>query len=213
MEKKRIVCFGDSNTWGYDARTKERFPEEIRWTGIMQEKLGEDYVVIEEGLCGRTTVFEDPLVDGLNGLLYLSPCLRSHGRLDVLLIMLGTNDCKERFSATGQNIADGMKRLVCMAQGLDVWKKEPQILIVAPAPIRKECESSFAAGDMGICSKKSEGLAELYQECAKECGCGFFDAASCVQMNSVDYMHLDEEGHRNFGEKLAAELQKKLWLV
>lgn len=209
MQKKRILCFGDSNTWGYDARTKDRFPEEIRWTGVMQEKLGSDYTVIEEGLCGRTTVFEDPLVDGLRGLTYLSPCLRSHGRLDVLILMLGTNDCKERFSATGQNIADGMKRLVCLAQELEVWEGAPKILVVAPAPIRKECESSFAAGEMGICSEKSEKLAKLYQECAKECGCHFFDAASCVQMNSVDYMHLDEEGHSVLGNRLAEELKER----
>lgn len=207
MEKKRVLCFGDSNTWGYNAQTKERFSEEMRWTGVMQKQLGREYVVIEEGLCGRTTVFEDPLTDGLNGLTYLSPCLRSHGRLDILIIMLGTNDCKERFSATGQNIADGLKRLVRLAQGQDVWRGKPQILIVAPPPIRRECESSSVAGEMGICSEKSEGLASLYRECAKECGCRFFDAASCVRMNSADYMHLDEEGHGTLGNRLAEELR------
>lgn len=110
--RKRIVCYGDSNTWGYDAVTDGRFPEEVRWTGKLQELLGEEYCIIEEGLCGRTTVFEDPLNEGLNGLTYLYPCLMSHGPLDLLVIMLGTNDSKERFSATPKNIADGMKRLV-----------------------------------------------------------------------------------------------------
>lgn len=208
MERKRIVCFGDSNTWGYDAETGERFSEKVRWTGILQQGLGEEYVVIEEGLCGRTTVFEDPLDDGLNGLKYLSPCLRSHSRLDILIIMLGTNDCKERFSATGKNIADGVKRLIRTAQREDVWRKKPRILVVAPPPIKKQCETSRVAGEMGICSVKSEELAALYKECAKECGCEFFDAAACVEMNNEDYMHLDEKGHRIFGERLVEGLKK-----
>ena len=85
--KKRIVCYGDSNTWGYDAITDGRFPDEVRWTGKLQEKLGAEYTVIEEGLCGRTAVFEDPLNEGLNGLPYLYPCLMSHGPIDYLVIM------------------------------------------------------------------------------------------------------------------------------
>ena len=102
---------GDSNTWGYDAETNGRFPDDVRWTGRLSERLGDSYTVIEEGLSGRTTVFEDPLNEGMSALQYLYPCLMSHAPLDYMIVMLGTNDCKERFSATAKNIADGMKRL------------------------------------------------------------------------------------------------------
>ena len=102
--EKRILCFGDSNTWGYDAYSGGRFARDVRWTGVLQNTLAKDYHIIEEGLCGRTTVFDDPLNEGLNGFRYLLPCLQSHLPIDMLIIMLGTNDCKERFAATAKNI-------------------------------------------------------------------------------------------------------------
>ena len=106
--KKRVLCYGDSNTWGFNAMNEnvygQRFPEEVRWTGRLQTLLGENWTVIEEGLCGRTTVFEDPLREGLNGLQYLGPCLATHNPIDYLILMLGTNDCKARFSALPKNI-------------------------------------------------------------------------------------------------------------
>lgn len=200
--KKRIVCFGDSNTWGYDALTDGRFSEEDRWTARLGQILGDAYTVIEEGLCGRTTVFEDPLNEGLNGLIYLPPCLMSHSPVDLLIIMLGTNDCKERFSATPGNIAYGMKRLILKAKQTRAWAGQPNILIIAPAPIEKECEQSLVAGEMGICSEKSRKLSEEYKTCAMEMGCGYFDAGTVVKMNRIDYMHFDAQSHHDLADRL-----------
>lgn len=198
---KRIVCFGDSNTWGYDAVTDGRYGE-VRWTRVLMEMLGKDYEIIEEGLSGRTTVFRDPLNEGMSGLDYLYPCLMSHAPFDTLVVMLGTNDCKERFNATPKNIADGMKRLVEKAKILPVWKGEADILIVAPSPIRPECEQSFVGGEMGISSEKSYKLAEAYRACAELTGCRFFDAAQ-ASVNQIDYMHLDEAGHGYLAGQIA----------
>lgn len=90
---KQILCFGDSNTWGLIPKTGERFPWGIRWTSILSEKLGQDkYHVVEEGLCGRTTVFDDPLRDGRCGVKVLPTLLESHDPIDLSIIMLGTND-------------------------------------------------------------------------------------------------------------------------
>lgn len=97
--KKHIVCFGDSNTHGYCAMNDGRFDENERWTCLLQKELGEDYLILEEGLSGRTTCFNDPLFEGLSGLDYIYPCLMSHEPVDLLIIMLGTNDTKERFGA------------------------------------------------------------------------------------------------------------------
>ena len=112
--KKHIVCFGDSNTHGYCADPKDcadggdRFNENERWTCLLQQKLGEDCLVIEEGLSGRTTVFDDPLHESMSGLDYITPCLMSHEPVDLLIIMLGTNDTKDRFYASAACIGIGM---------------------------------------------------------------------------------------------------------
>lgn len=205
--KKRIVCFGDSNTWGYNAETGSRF-EENRWPVLLQSQLGSDFDVIEEGLCGRTTVFDDPLFEGLNGLSYLYPCLMSHSPLYALVIMLGTNDCKQRFSATARNIADGLKRLVIKAKQTLAWQNDVRILIIAPAPILKQCETSIVANQMGVCSDKSYLLADEMELVAKEYGCYFYDAGDVVTMNTIDFMHLTEESHQRLAEKVADFIEK-----
>ena len=107
---KQILCFGDSNTWGYDGESRERLPWGVRWTSLLQEKLNkEEYRVIEEGLCGRTTVFEDPLRDGRKGTALLPTLLETHAQADVITLMLGTNDCKTVFGASADVIGKGIK--------------------------------------------------------------------------------------------------------
>lgn len=208
--KKRILCYGDSNTWGYDAQTEGRFAEDVRWTGVLQKLLGEEYVIVEEGLSGRTSVFDDPLNEGMNGLRYLYPCLMSHAPVDFMIIMLGTNDCKERFAATAKNISDGLKRLVSKAKTVNAWRSSPQILIVAPGPIGKECESSPVGCEMGKCSDKSHELAHYYQMMAQEQGCLFLDAGETVTMNTIDYMHLDAGSHTRLAVRLEEIIRKEL---
>ena len=117
--RKHIVCLGDSNTHGYCADPDDcadaalaRFNEDERWTCLLQEALGEDYKVFEEGLSGRTTVFQDPLYEGLDALHYLYPCLKTHEPVSMLIIMLGTNDTKERLGANAYAIGLGMRRLI-----------------------------------------------------------------------------------------------------
>ena len=109
---KTILCYGDSNTYGLKSDLVSRYPRNVRWTGILQEKLGSEYYVIEEGLGGRTTVWDDPVEDYKNGKKYLLPCLDSHKPLDLVIIMLGTNDLKSRFSVTPFDIGASMENLV-----------------------------------------------------------------------------------------------------
>ena len=137
--KKHILCLGDSNTHGYCADPSDcadggiRFNESERWTRLLQNKLGDEYLVIEEGLSGRTTVFSDPLYEGLAAIDYITPCLKSHEMIDLLIIMLGTNDTKDRFYASAACIGIGMARLVKKAQSCECWGgKKPNILVVAP---------------------------------------------------------------------------------
>ncbi|MGL4799672.1 MAG: SGNH/GDSL hydrolase family protein [Cellulosilyticaceae bacterium] len=204
---KTIVCFGDSNTHGYCAETNGRFNEKERWTRLLQEHLGEAYIVIEEGLSGRTTVFEDPIFEGLNGMQGIFQCLMSHEPVDLLVIMLGTNDVKERFGVNAANIAKGMNRLVQKAMSIhDAWRHEPNILIIAPGPIEKGFEKTAVAFEMGKgCVEKSEQLAPYYKEVANNLGCHFLDAHTIPQltMSPIDCMHLSLEAHAALGRYLA----------
>ena len=128
---KQIICFGDSHTWGYDGESKTRLPWGKRWTSLLQEKLiGENVRIVEEGLCGRTTIFEDPLRDGRKGTALLPVILETHAPADLLLLMLGTNDCKTIFKASAKAIASGMGRLVDQAK-----KMSPQTKILLVSPI------------------------------------------------------------------------------
>ena len=202
--KKHIVCLGDSNTHGYCADHGIRFNESERWTKLLQEHLGDDYLVIEEGLSGRTTCFDDPIHEGLNALNYIYPCLKSHEDADLLIIMLGTNDCKDRFYASAACIAIGMARLVKKAQACECWGgKKPNILVVAPPPIGEEMLQSPVAATMGEkCVEKSRQLAHYYKEQCDLIGCHFMDAAGC-EFNQIDYMHLTRKGHAQLAERFA----------
>ena len=91
---KRILCYGDSNTWGYIAGSGKRYPHDVRWTGVVQRELGEGYQVLEEGLVGRTTVFDNPFAPWRNGIDYLMPCLITHKPIDLIIVMLGSNDLR-----------------------------------------------------------------------------------------------------------------------
>lgn len=200
-----ILCFGDSNTHGYNPKDTTRFEKNIRWTGILQNLLGEKDYVIEEGLSGRTTVFEDPINEGLCGLNYIVPCLMTHEPVDLLIIMLGTNDTKERFGANAYVISLGLTRLIKKVKNTEITfrNNKPNILIVAPLPIRPEIESVECGVTMGKgCSEKSYKLIPLYKKVAEELGCHFFDPSPYVICSDYDYMHLSEEAHKILANKL-----------
>lgn len=208
--KKHIVCFGDSNTHGYRADTNGRFDENQRWTCLLGRKLGEDYLVLEEGLSGRTTCYDDPIHEGLSGLDCIYPCLMSHEPVDLLIIMLGTNDTKERFGSSAACIALGLKRLVAKAIATtDCWSShKPNILIVTPKNIDKEYEETAVGATMGRgCAEKSQGLGAEYAKIAELMGCHYFDANTVVKENNhIDYMHLTAEGHEALASALAERI-------
>ena len=211
--KKHIVCFGDSNTHGYCAKTGGRFDEKQRWTCLLQEKLGGGCLVIEEGLCGRTACFSDPFFEGRSGLDAIYPCLMSHEPVDLLVIMLGTNDTKERFASSAACIAMGLKRLVDKAiAAKDCWAGgRANILIVTPQNIDPKYEDTEVGPTMGRgCAEKSELLAEEFRKIAELTGCHYLDGNKVItaKPNDIDFMHLTEEGHRQLADALAKEIRK-----
>ena len=204
---KKVICFGDSNTHGYNSKTMGRFSEEERWPKLLGKFLGEDYDVVEEGLEGRTACFDDPLFEGLCGFNYIYPCLMTHKPVDLLIIMLGTNDVKERFSATPTNVAKGMDRLIQKAIDTTVaFRNKPNILLICPPPINPGYEETDVYGEMGDnCVEKSRALAPLYEDVAKQKGIHFIDAGSIdgIDMYPYDHMHLSLDAHNNLAQYLA----------
>jgi lysophospholipase L1-like esterase len=204
-----VMCFGDSNTWGYDPATRERFPRNVRWTGVLQETLGKDYRVIEEGLNGRTTVWEDPVEGDKMGRRHLVPCLESQAPLDLVIILLGTNDLKTRYSAPPGDIAAGAGVLVDIVAKSSSGRngKAPPVLLLAPPPLARL--SDFA--DMfGGGTEKALHLGRLYSEVAKLRGCHFLDTQGVIHSSDLDGIHLEAAQHRALAEAVAREVKKIL---
>ena len=209
--KRHIVCFGDSNTHGQCADPADtadggvRFNEEERWTCVLQELLGKDYLVIEEGLNGRTTVFEDPTCEGRNGLNSIFSCLVSHKPVDLLIIMLGTNDVKGRFCANAPCVGQTMERLIQKAKSIPAWAGEkPNILLMAPPHILEGVTQGTYGDAFGPETvEKSRQLASVYAQVAQRQGCAFLDTQGIGQFNTIDCIHLTRQGHRNLAEHLA----------
>ncbi len=205
--KKHIVCLGDSNTHGYCADPRDcaeggnRFSEGERWTCLLQQALGEKYLVLEEGLSGRTTVFTDPLHEAMDALSVAFPILMSHEPVDLLIIMLGTNDTKERFCANAPAIAAGMERLIRKCRSVECWgAKGPDILVICPPPLGE----GFHDEVMGKgCVEKSLALPPYLKAVAERNGAHWLDAGEICAFNPVDFTHLTREGHRALAQRLA----------
>lgn len=206
--RKEILCFGDSNTHGYSPEDGGRYPYEVRWTGMLDGLLGDGYHIIEEGLSGRTAVFDDPIHECMSGIALIEPIMVTHEPIDTLIIMLGTNDTKERFCANARVIAIGIERLIKRAQMVEAWRGKPDIILVCPSPIEAEYYEKDGGWPMGKgCSEKSYELSERLCEVAKRQGCRFLDAGF-APVHPNDNMHLSREGHEKLAKALAEILLK-----
>lgn len=203
---KTVLCYGDSNTYGYNPANGLRYPKDVRWTGRLQKLLGEDYAVIEEGCNGRTTVFKAPGEEWKNGYDYLKPCLNTHKPVDAVILMLGSNDLKHIFRATAQEIADGVETLVKTIISFTEEKQGfvPKIVLVSPAAIGPDMASSpFSESFDETARPRSRQLPALYRAVAARHGCLFFNAAEYIESSRTDSLHLDTEAHAVLAEKLA----------
>lgn len=203
---KTVLCYGDSNTWGSDPETGERFGPEVRWPGVLAQELGDGFRVVEEGLSGRTTVRDDP-IEGIhkNGRTYLTPCLESHKPIDLVTVMLGTNDLKERFRASASDIAQGAASLAeeILRSGCGPEGGAPKVLLISPPPVG---ELTDMAEMFEGAQEKSARFAGHYRYFAEQYGCGFLDAGAVISSSDVDGIHLQAGEHRKLGEAVAARI-------
>ncbi|MER3437463.1 MAG: hydrolase [Chloroflexota bacterium] len=206
---KTIVCYGDSNTWGYDPVTRDRFPPDVRWTGVLQHELGNGYRVIEEGLNGRTTNADDVFELHRNGLTYLMPCLESHRPIDLMTIMLGTNDLKARFHRSASDIAQGAVLLATIAAGAAVGpeRRPPKVLLIVPPPLATltDLAEMFEGG-----AEKSRRLAPHYRTYAGWHGIPVLDAGQIIVSSDLDGIHFEASEHRKLGQAVASEVRRLL---
>ena len=194
---KSVLAFGDSNTWGLvpGSKCSERFPWEIRWTGVLQN-ICPSVRIIEEGLCGRTTAYEDAMRPGRNGAALLPLILETHHPLDAAVIMLGTNDCKTVYSMPAAEIGKGIG--LCLDQ-LEKYLSPRHILLISPLLLgedvwKPEKDPEFGKQSVDTCRE----LKEVYRRIAEERGTAFLAASDHVRANDADAEHMDEEGHRAF---------------
>lgn len=212
---KTVLCYGDSLTWGSDAETSGRHPRQDRWPVVLQAALGDDAQVIAEGLRGRTTAFDEHLADcDRNGARILPTLLYTHAPIDLVILLLGTNDMKPAIAGTAVAAMQGMRRLVSLIQLnalRDGSAEPPAILIVAPPPLCETANHEYSAMFAGGI-EQSKMLASLYADLADETGCGFYDAGSVAQASPVDGVHLDAANTRAIGKGLESVVRMMLGL-
>ena len=205
-----MLCYGDSNTWGSDPETGERFAPDVRWPGVLRRSLGEGYWVIEEGLGGRTTVRDDP-IEGAhkNGRTYLRACLESHRPIDLITVMLGTNDLKARFAASASDIAQGAASLAetALRSGCGPEGGAPVVVLISPAAVGRltDMAEMFEGA-----REKSRLFPEHYRRFAEQHGLAFLDASEVVVSSDLDGIHLEAGEHRKLGKAVAASVRSAL---
>ncbi len=207
--EKNILCFGDSNTWGADPAGGARFDRNTRWPCILQKELGNGYHVIEEGLCGRTTVWDDPIELDKNGYKHLYTALKTHMPLDLVIIMLGTNDLKYRFSVSAFDIAESAGRLVQSVREV-TWPPffpTPEVLVICPPPTAALEPTPFKDIFQGG-EEKSHQLAAHFKAVGKTLNFHTLNAADIIQSSPLDGIHFEASEHRKLGRAVAEEARK-----
>lgn len=206
-----ILCFGDSNTHGQNPDRTGRYEANVRWTGVLQDILGNEYRIIEEGLGSRTTDLDYDKKPGRNGKKYLVPALHSHDPLDMVVIMLGTNDLKIEYRRSASEIADALGGLVddVNLYGITKTGDRPKVILVSPIEINDQAPrfTEFYAGYYDAESMiESKKLPEAIQQVADEKGVLFLDAAT-VSKPGEDGIHFSEESERPLAELIATKIK------
>ena len=206
MEQIRILCYGDSNTWGYiSGSDHQRYGNNERWTKILASLLGQKFEIIEEGLNSRTLISNDtrPGKEGKNGYEYLIPCLDTHDPIDLVILMLGTNELKYTFNKSAKDIGEMLEKFFVKtilnrkSQVRDIY---PKLLIVSPPIIKEDRELRVDDKYKGA-SPKSKELNDIYKKIAERHNCYFLSNKDLE--TGIDGVHLTKESHKILAEKLS----------
>lgn len=214
---KNILCFGDSNTWGFIPESiteshPRRHPHDVRWTGVLARELGEGFKVIEEGQNGRTTVHDDPFALVRNAKAVLPAILESHKPLDLVVLMLGTNDLKNVFGVSPSEIAVGVKVLAqtILTSDAGLSAKPPRLLLMCPPTVGPLSHLPDLEAKLTDAQARSQQLPKHYGAVAAALGCAYLNTQEIIAPSPVDGIHLDAAAHEKLGQAVAAKIKALL---
>ena len=211
---KTVLIFGDSNSWGWNpgndlVKPIERWSDDIRWPGVMQKELGSGFKVLVDGLNGRTTVWDDPIKEYRCGKNQIVPSMDAAAPIDLLIIFVGTNDLKARFSASAQDIASGAALLarMALAQCEAFNDGKPKVILAAPPPLGPVSNGAFREMFYGS-EEKSKRLGVCYKIVAATLGVEYLDAGAVAKSSDMDGIHLDADQHELLGKAMASAVKR-----
>lgn len=209
---KRILCYGDSNTWGYKPIEGIRYPADVRWTGVLSNELGDEFTILEDGLNGRSTVFDDLYLDYRNGRKGLGYSIITNAPFDMIIISLGTNDLKYTDAIGSSKGIDELLRELENAQGLFPvglkFKFEKfKVLVVAPITLRPEIATDRPESSVRAMYEESTRFAKYYKQVADARGVFFLDASAYAEASNADCVHMEPDSHKRLGKAIAAKVR------
>lgn len=211
---KTVLCFGDSNTWGFDptsitAQFPRRHPLNERWTGVLAQTLGSDFRIIEEGQNGRTTVHDDPLNIARNGREYLPACLESHKPIDIVVMMLGTNDLKSLYNLPAGEIANGAGILARMILSSTAGpeNKAPRLLLICPPEVGDLSHLPDIEAKIPLGRARSRQFPRYYEALAQALGCEYLNSQEIISTSPVDGIHLEVSEHAKLAHAIAEKIR------
>lgn len=214
--KKTVLIFGDSNSWGWKpendiVNTLERWDDDVRWGGVMQAELGDGYKVIVDGLNARTTVWDDPIEEYRCGKNQIVPSMDAHAPFDMMVIFLGSNDLKVRYSVCAEDIANSAALLIQKAKNMaGDFTGDPKILLICPPPLGDDVSKGIFANTFAPSLAKSKEMGKYYAKVAQLNGVEFLDAGTVVESSKIDGLHLDADAHQKLGKAVAPIVKKMI---
>ena len=203
-----ILCYGDSLTWGR-IPNGGRYPKHLRWPTMLNDLLGQQHQVINFGLPGRTTIWNDPFLEGRNGLTYLQAALETFGPVDILILMLGTNDLKRYFHVGAYEAARGVEKLIEKSRIPNSHNfPVPILVVIAPPNILSPTGSMAESFDGAI--EKSQHFHQYYQDIAMRNQCIFLNAAGVLQPSYVDGVHLDTQANEQLANAIHSLIKAEI---
>lgn len=212
MDEIRILCYGDSNTWGYiSGSDHKRYGNKERWTKLLAELLGDEFEIIEEGLNSRTLISNDtrPGKEGKNGYEYLIPCLDTHDPIDLVILMLGTNELKSVYNKTAEQIGNMLEEYfvkTILNRKSQIGNNYPKLLLVTPPVVNENTEYCKQKDKYLGAMQKSKELNLIYKNIAKKYDCYFLGNEELT--TGVDGVHLTKESHKKLAEMLNIKIRE-----
>ena len=202
---KKILCYGDSNTFGFKPNDGERHDKNSRWTGILQNKLGDNFEIIEEGMCDRTGFVDNPKGFIFSAQKHFPELISNINKVDIIILAIGTNDLQFLYDVNDETIENGLKTLINLAK-----EKSDEIILIPPVILDENILKGFFSFQFDKTSiEKSKHVGEIYKKLAKAMCCEIFDFNEFVKPSKLDGLHYDENSHKIIAEKLY-EFTKKL---